>query len=194
MTRAKRTLKPTYFQALYARDNDPWRFASSAYERNKYAVTLAALPNAHYASAFEVGCSIGVLTRQLATRCDRLLAVDVAQAPLAEAMRRCADVPSARFAVMFVPEQWPDEVFDLILLSEVVYYLSPEDVVRLGARICDTLAARGDVVLVHWTGETDYPLSGDEAAERLVAILSRATVILRKERFRDFRLDVLRRR
>ena len=38
-----------------------------------------------YASAFEPGCSIGVLTAQLAPRCDRLLACDVAAAAVESA-------------------------------------------------------------------------------------------------------------
>jgi hypothetical protein len=37
------SLAPDYFESLYADDPDPWRFASSAYERNKYETTLAAL-------------------------------------------------------------------------------------------------------------------------------------------------------
>ncbi len=193
MTGTKRTLEPAYFDAVYAADSDPWRFAASAYEREKYAITLGALAKPRYASAFEIGCSIGVLTRQLAARCDRLLGVDVAQAPLKEAMRRCSRLPSVRFQKMFVPGQWPEEMFDLILLSEVVYYLSADDVVRLGSRIADALARNGDVVLVHWTGDTDYPLAGDEAADLLIACLDGVMEVMRQERYRCFRLDVLRR-
>jgi trans-aconitate methyltransferase len=193
MTGTKGTLDPAYFDAIYATDSDPWRFASSAYEREKYAFTLGVLAKPRYASAFEIGCSIGVLTRQLAARCDRLLAVDVAQAPLTEARRQCASLPSVRFQKMFVPGQWPEEVFDLILLSEVVYYLSADDVIRLGSRIADALAQNGDVVLVHWTGETDYPLAGDEAADLLITSLGGVAVVTRQEHYRCFRLDVLRR-
>ena len=43
----KRSLEPAYFEALYAADPDPWRFATSAYEREKYTATLAALPMLH---------------------------------------------------------------------------------------------------------------------------------------------------
>ena len=35
---------PGYFEQLYASDPDPWRFATSDYERDKYAATLDALP------------------------------------------------------------------------------------------------------------------------------------------------------
>jgi len=191
MARREETLGPAYFDAVYASDPDPWKFASSVYERNKYASTLAALPKPRYSRALEIGCSIGVLTRELAARCDRILAVDVAEGPLIEARRRCAGLPNARFEQMFVPEQWPDGAFDLILLSEVVYYLQAEDVKRLALRVVQSLAPRGDVVLVHWTGETDYPLAGDEAADLFISAIGDAARVQRTDRHADFRLDVL---
>ncbi|MGD0719661.1 MAG: SAM-dependent methyltransferase [Roseiarcus sp.] len=194
MSRSPRTLEPAYFDAIYRADPDPWKFASSAYEGDKYAVTLAALPRPRYEHALEIGCSIGVLTRSLATRCDRLLAVDAASAPLEQARRRCAAAPGVRFARMHAPAQWPEGEFDLILASEVVYYLSADDVARLGDRIAGSLATRGDLVLVHWTGATDYPLTGDEAAERLIARLGDEVAVVGQDRFPDFRLDVLTRR
>src|SRR5580698_8192362 len=161
MSEPGQTLRPEYFDALYTADPDPWKFAASPYERGKYEITLDAMPKPRYRSALEVGCSIGVLTRLLASRCDAVLAIDAAPAPLVEATRRCADLPGVRFEQMFVPEQWPDGVFDLILLSEVAYYLNREDVARLAAKVTRSLAPGGSVILVHWTGPTDYPLSAD---------------------------------
>ena len=63
------TLPPSYFDAVYAASSDPWQFATSDYERAKYAATVAALPKPHFEQAFEIGCSIGVLTGLLAQRC-----------------------------------------------------------------------------------------------------------------------------
>ncbi len=57
-----------YFVDLYASDPDPWRLATSWYERRKYALTVDALPNERYRRAFEPGCSIGVLSELLAPR------------------------------------------------------------------------------------------------------------------------------
>ena len=65
---------PAHFDRLYGADPDPWKFATSDYERDKYAATLAALPDRRFTRCYEVGCSIGVLTRQLAPRCDAILA------------------------------------------------------------------------------------------------------------------------
>jgi cyclopropane fatty-acyl-phospholipid synthase-like methyltransferase len=193
MSEPRPTLRPEYFDTLYAADLDPWKFATSAYERGKYALTLNAMPKPRYRSALEVGCSIGVLTRSLASRCDAVVAIDAAQTALVEARRRCADLPGVRFEHMFVPEQWPDGAFELILLSEVIYYLSHNDVGRLAARVSNSLAKSGSVILVHWTGPTDYPLSGDEAAALFIERIGLTCVIKRGDRYRQFRLDVLSR-
>jgi SAM-dependent methyltransferase len=193
VSRHARSLSPDYFARLYAADPDPWRFATSDYERAKYAATLASLPRARYAAALEVGCSIGVLTHALAARCDALLALDVVPEVLDAARARCAEASHVRFARAQVPDAWPEGRFDLILLSEVVYYLDRADLARLAARLAETLAPGGDCVLVHWLGETDYPLSGDAAAEGLIAAMAGFAAPLAAERTAQYRLDVLRR-
>ena len=191
MSELRQTLKPEYFDTLYTANPDPWNFAASPYERAKFALTLNAMRKPRYRSGLEVGCSIGVLTRSLASRCDSVVAIDAAPTPLVEARRRCADLPGVRFEQMFVPEQWPDGVFELILLSEVVYYLSPVDVGRLADRVTRSLSEGGCVILVHWTGPTDYPLSGDEAAAVFIEEMGSTCVVERADRYAEFRLDVL---
>ena len=190
MSRFETSIPTTYFDDLYALDPDPWRFAQSDYERDKYAATLAALPRERYAAALEVGCSIGVLTRQLAGRCDALLSLDVAAAALDRARERCADRPGVRFERRRVPTEWPDGTFDLILLSEVVYYLDRDDVRQLAARVGAAARTGCDIVLVHWLGETHYPLSGDEAADLFIATV--AADVVERRRDKAYRLDILR--
>jgi cyclopropane fatty-acyl-phospholipid synthase-like methyltransferase len=193
MSEPRPTLRPEYFDGLYTADLDPWKFETSPYERGKYTLTLNAMPKPRYRSALEVGCSIGVLTRSLASRCDAVVAIDAAQTPLAEARRRCADLPGVRFEQMFVPDEWPGGVFELILLSEVIYYLSREDVARLASRVTRSLSRGGSVILVHWTGPTNYPLGGDEAATLFIERIQPTCVLKRGDRYRQFRLDVLSR-
>jgi SAM-dependent methyltransferase len=190
------SLPASYFDAIYESDPDPWRFQTSAYERAKYGVTLAALPRPRYRRALEVGCSIGVLSRDLAPRCDALLSVDAAEKALAAARAACADRPNVEFALARVPDEWPDgaAAFDLILLSEVVYYFDRADVARLADRVRGALAPGGDCLLVHWTGDTDYPLSGDDAAECFIAAASPFAAVTRRERAERYRLDLLRAR
>lgn len=193
MSRPRTSLPSAYFAALYQASADPWQFATSDYEREKYAATLAALPSQAYRSGFEVGCSIGVLTSQLARRCGRLLAVDSVAAALSQARTRCMGYPGLRFQLMEVPKQLPDGSFDLLVLSEVVYYWSVVDLKRLAAFAMQAVEPGGDIVLVHWTGETDYPLTGDEAAQLFIDATASCTRIVRQDRTELYRIDVLQR-
>ena len=194
MGRSTVSLPPAYFDERYGKDPDPWRFETSAYEHQKYAATLDALPDPTYGSGVEIGCSIGVLTRGLAGRCGALLGLDVAEGALRQAQERCRDLPHVRFARMVVPGQWPEGRFDLIVLSEVVYYLDRSDVCRLADRIETCLAQAGTVLLVHWTGPTDYPLSGDEAADLFVAHSAPFAGVATAHTTDHYRLDRLCRR
>ena len=179
---------PGYFERLYARDPDPWRFATSEYERDKYAATLAALPPRRFERGFEIGCSIGVLTRQLSERCDALLAVDVSDIALDQARERC---PGASFANMDLRSEWPEGQFDLILFSEVLYYLGLDGIRRVARHTVESLAPGGAVGLVNWFGPTDGACTGDEAAELFIAETASRLVPYAQSRAEKYRLDVL---
>lgn len=190
------SLPPQYFEDVYRANEDPWGFATSPYEREKYAATMAALPRERYRSGFEVGCSIGVLTRQLAERCDVLLSVDVVESVLDQARERCGDLPQVQFARMTVPQEFPDIPFDLVLLSEVGYYWSRETLQDAKQRIADALVPGGHVLLVHWTPFVhDYPLTGDEVHEAFLDARDGLPLRhLRGRRAEQYRLDLLERR
>ena len=187
MTRRTETIRPDYFDQLYAADPDPWRCATSDYERDKYAATLAALPGRVFEAGLEVGCSIGVLTAQLAPRCRDLLALDVAEAALAEARARC---PTVRFERRAIPDEWPPGRFDLIVLSEVLYYLDAPGIRAAAAHAVPALAPGGCILLVHYLGGTDYPSTGDEAAEGFMAATGLSPALqVREPLYRLDRLD-----
>ena len=187
---ADTSLQPDYFDRVYAAKADPWDFETSAYEAAKYDATLQALPADRYGRALEIGCSIGVLTRRLAERCDHLLAVDVSEAALDAARRRCADRPQVEFARMQIPDVYPDARFDLVLVSEVGYYWSRPDLRRALDAIVSSLEPEGSLVLVHWTAPVhDYPLRGDDVHDEAFAMAGpggplRHTSGSRHERYR----------
>ena len=191
--RRKHTLEPDYFEQLYREKGDPWQFATSDYERDKYRHSLAALPRPLYSRGLEVGCSIGVFTRLLAPRCGSLLAVDVSDTALAAAAQRCADIETVTFARRHMPQDEVEGQFDLITLSEVAYYWDRADLARSADALLAALAPGADLLLVHYTAETDYPLTGDEAVEGLRDHLGDAMRPLLTERRELYRLDVWRR-
>lgn len=158
-----------YFEGMYARSDDPWGFRTRWYEERKRALVLASLQSRHYSSAFEPGCSIGVTTSCLSGRVDRLVAMDIA--PQALDLARTAVPGQVELLLGQVPHDWPDGFFDLIVVSEVAYYLELIDCERLA-----DLASRtaGELVVVHWRHPVDdYPLGGDEVQEIFTAAAMR---------------------
>lgn len=160
------TLGAEYFSELYGRNDDPWRLAERWYEKRKRALTVAILGRQSYRTALEVGCSIGELTAELAPRCDRLLAIDIAAEAVATARDRLAAVDNVEFAVMDASRTWPEGSYDLVVLSEVGYYLDEGDLRRMMDRAVASLTETGTIVLCHWRHlVTDYPLGGDQVHE-----------------------------
>jgi trans-aconitate methyltransferase len=156
-------LADDYFQRIYDASDDPWGFATRWYEQRKYALTLAALPRERYARAFEPGCSFGVLSEQLATRCDELLAIEPVPEVAERAARRLARFDHVSVETGAIPELWPNGRFDLIVLSEVLYYLTADGAAELLERLARSTETGAHVLAVHYRGVTDYPLSGDAA-------------------------------
>ncbi|MEU7957242.1 class I SAM-dependent DNA methyltransferase [Micromonospora humida] len=181
-----------YFDDMYAGAEDPWSFETRWYDQRKHEMTVACLPCRRYRSAFEPGCSTGMLTRRLAPRCDRLLAVDIAAAPVASARRRLAEQPHVRVQRMRVPDEWPavaDDRFDLIVLSELGYYFDDAGWDLLVARTVDSLEPGGTLVAVHWRPPVaEHARSGDDVHRLLAGVDALARTARHEEA--DFLLDV----
>lgn len=158
------TLPARYFEGIYAASEDPWGFRDRWYEQRKRAIAVASLPHRRYARAFEAGCSIGLLTTTLADRCDRLLAADINESAVERAAREVACHPHVQVERRTLPTEWPgQEPFDLVVLSEVGYYLDAVDLPVLLDRAVGSLAPGGVLLACHWRHTVaDYPQSGDD--------------------------------
>jgi 2-polyprenyl-3-methyl-5-hydroxy-6-metoxy-1,4-benzoquinol methylase len=185
MNRKTETISPDYFENKYRANIDPWQFRSSDYEKEKYQATIGALGKSRYTRALEIGCSIGVLTSLLAQRCDYVLAIDASATAIAAA--RQTPLGNVTFEVATLPQNFPDGQFDLIMLSEVLYYFTEVDLGRVTALCSEALRPGGDIILCHWLGTTDYPLPGQAASDLFAAAVSPrlpARVLLRDDVYR----------
>jgi SAM-dependent methyltransferase len=189
---ATKACAPEAFEQRYRLDPDPWGFATSAYERERYAITLESLTRDRYVNAFEPACSIGELTALLAPRCDRLLATDVSPTAVEKARRRCAEFDNVRVECRDLRSAALDTPLDLIVLSEVAYYFEVGQLEVISHRLAAALGTGGTLLAVHWLGvSVDHVLHGDEAHEILQRSLPLRHVIA--QRHREFRLDLWRR-
>ncbi|BAZ11947.1 putative methyltransferase [Calothrix sp. NIES-4071] len=187
----KNSLPPSYFETLYTNNPDPWQFETSEYEAKKYTNTIKALAKPHYQSALEIGGSIGILTEKLAPYCETLLSVEVSKIAQEQARARCNSLPQVRFELMRIPEQFPQETFDLVLISEVGYYWCREDLRKAQTAILENLAPGGHLLLVHWTEYArDYPLTGDEVHDSFLELVPTQLKHLKSQREQQYRLDL----
>ncbi|CAO0835349.1 methyltransferase [Streptomyces microflavus] len=181
-----------YFEDMYRDVPDPWHLAERWYERRKYDLTMASLPRDRYRRAFEPACSVGELTVRLAERCDRVVACDRVESAVATARRRTSILPHVDVCHLTVPGQWPLGSFDLVVLSELLYYFDAPTLQRLLGHAVGALEPGGTLVTVHWnhpvpdhrgTGSTLAPIVGSLPGLTLTA----------DHRERDFVLQVYER-
>ena len=160
------------FDRLYREHEDPWHYLSSPYEARKRALTLATLPRDRYGTVVEAGASIGVLTAQVAERADRVVGLEASEVAVERAARRLRDSPRAEVRRAVLPGEWPDDVAgaDLVIASEIGYFLQPEELDAMLERTAADLAPGGELLLCHWRHPIEgWPLDGDAVHARVAA-------------------------
>ena len=191
MKNKDQSLSEQYFDKVYDINTDPWNFETSAYEKEKYAVTMQALEKKIYQNVFEAGCSIGVLSEMLAKRSGNLLAVDASETPLKKARQRLLNYPNVVIGKMNIPAEFITTPYDLIVLSEVAYYLNDADLQILRKKTLLQLKTGGQLLMVHWTPFVhDYPQTGDRVHEYFLELTSSTLKHLLHQRYQTYRLDL----
>lgn len=179
-----------YFESLYGGSDDPYGLRTRWYEERKRALLLAALPHRRYARVYEPGCGAGELTVALAARCDRVLASDFSPQARASAQARTAALPNVRIAAHALPQDFPhaEGPFDLVVVSELGYFLT-DDAMQTLARCCaDALSADGVLVACNWRPDFEARVLSTDAVHRAFAATGLARTVAHTEG--DFVLDV----
>ncbi len=136
---------------------DPWNY-DSEYEVAKRNHVLELLPEGRILSALEVGCAEGHFTALLSPRVVELTAIDISERALERAKTRCAMARNITFIRCDIHERIPDGAFDLIICTEVLYYLydryALEDFI---SRAVERLNPGGHIVLEHPNMVSDDP-------------------------------------
>lgn len=161
------------FERLYQESQDPWGYRTSGYEQEKYAATLAALPQQSHGLCLEVGCSIGVFTGLLAARCEHVVAIDFSPSALELARQHLEGVRNVDLLRATFPEETPAGSWDLIVCSEILYYLHKPALDEALGWIKAQLTYGASVLAVSWRGSgREQPLLGEEVHDRLARELA----------------------
>lgn len=180
----------SHFDRLFANNPDPWGYETDPYEASRFSRTLAALEGRWYAEAVELGCANGVLTTMLAAQTGRLIAIDASREALAVAHVRLGGVHNVELRLGKLPNDFPVGCFDLIVLSDFLYYLGFDGCVALAAKLSASAAKGCRIVIANYLGETECALTGEMAAELMIAHLPDWSIV-HHERCDRLRIDVL---
>jgi 2-polyprenyl-3-methyl-5-hydroxy-6-metoxy-1,4-benzoquinol methylase len=185
------TTSEQFFERMYRADSDPWRFAENPYELRRYAALVSAVDHQRYRRVLEPGCSVGVLTEQLASFCDEVDAFDIASSAVATARLRCRELTNVRISSARLDEDQIVGSYDLIVFSEIGYYFQPDRLGSIAGALATHLMAGGVIVAAHWLGHSkDHLISGDAVHDVLRAtFLEHALKLDRTELYPEFRLD-----
>lgn len=177
----------SYFDELYNDNADPWQYQTRWYEERKRNTCLALLPQPHYERAIELGCGNGVLSELLAHRCQDLISIDGNHQAVKLAKERLAVLPHARVIQGIVPDKLfslkelleqrkplsentsiNQPPFDLIVISEILYYLSSSDIDVVINWALHNLALNGTLLCCHWRYAIDgFAMTGESVHQRL---------------------------
>lgn len=151
----KRVIDAAGFEAKFQQDIDPWNYSHSRFEAYKRRVLMYAVGDRQFARGLELACAIGETTRFLAPRCLRLLGLDSSDTALREARRRTASLANVSLARALLPVDMPSGPFDLIVASEIFYYLRPNDLRLLLLRLERVTSPGGRIVILHHLHDFD---------------------------------------
>ena len=166
-----------HFDELFTQDSDPWGYRTEFAEQRRHQLLMAMLESASYSSVFEPGCANGTLTELLAGRADRVLAWDASGRAVMRARDAVGSLAIVHVEQGSVPDQWPLQTFDLIVLSDFLYYLDDGGARRVVERSAQSVSAGGSIVVCHWLGSAhDFQIPGGVAVHEVVeSVLGPAT-------------------
>ncbi|MGV7215576.1 glycosyltransferase [Bradyrhizobium sp. UFLA05-112] len=146
--KSQATVRRQYWEDLFKQE-DPWNYGSP-YEQEKYNRQLELLPDRPMDRALELACAEGHFTQQLAPRVKRLQAADISTKALDRARARCNGHPNIEFSQLDLSADPLPQDIELIICSEVLYYLNDEaELESVARRLAQALRPGGYLVAAH---------------------------------------------
>lgn len=191
-----------YFDVLYQGNSDPWQYQTRWYEKRKRDMCLAALPQANYINGVELGCGNGVFSEFLAGRCQSLLSIDGNQKAVQLAKQRLVNHSNIKVVQGVIPQVLAEapinnnQPYDLIVISEVLYYLPLADIDKVISWIEQSLALKGTLLCCHWRYEIKgFVMTGESVHQHLQQAFNKNSAFTHQSQLvdSDFLLDVWQR-
>ncbi|MFW1841103.1 class I SAM-dependent methyltransferase, partial [Acinetobacter gyllenbergii] len=117
----------------------------------------------HYQNVLEIGCSNGHLSVHLAKRAAHLLCIDVSEHAVHLATQRLQSFEHVTVENRKIPEELYEQKFDLIVISEVAYYLTCDELDEFIKKLKHALKPEGEILCCHWRHDIqDFELNAQQ--------------------------------
>ncbi len=137
------------FERTFAADPDPWRTLTARDEANKRAAILRALGAGPRGRVLELASGNGSNSVALAKRALRLDATEGTATGTLLTAQALAGRKRSRASRLIVPGRFPRAKYDAVVVAELLYYLSPRQMVCVARDIAAALRPGGVLVLAH---------------------------------------------
>lgn len=175
------------FEELFRSNPDPWDYATSPFEAYKRRVLLNHVGAGPFGRVLELACANGVTTEVLAKRALRITALDGSSVAIAEARARLGRIQRVKLRQARLPEEMPRERYDLIVVSEIVYYMKRRAYERMARALMKCAAPGGRVVVLHHhLGFADASVRPELAHREFVGLLAGGMTLVSETRTNRF--------
>lgn len=159
------------FDAKFAAEDDPWQTFDDADEVLKRRAILHAIGPGPWGRVLEVAAGNGSNSAAIAPRALRLDATEATAMGtklVAKAVRPYSD--RARAIRLAVPARLPRPRYDIAVVAELIYYLSPRAMAQTAHDIAVSLRPGGTLVLAHHRIDfPDFAQHADQIQRRFLA-------------------------
>lgn len=151
------------FAAKFAENDDPWSTFTDRDEALKRRAILHAMGSGPWGRVLELAAGNGSNSAAIAPRALRLDATEATPNGVALVARAVAAQSRAQAIELVVPARLPRSRYDIVVVAEVLYYLTARDMAQTARDVAVALRPGGMLVLAHH--RVDYPDFAQHAAQ-----------------------------
>lgn len=136
-----------YFNFLY-RQEDPYLVAKPEV-KERFDRTFSLLDGFYSQKGLEIGCGEGRVTHYLAAKVERVVGFDISDLAIKRAKKINQENPKIEYRTVDILIENITEKYDLIFCSEVLYYLTLQQLKPTIEKIINLLNQHGKLLLLH---------------------------------------------
>lgn len=149
-------------------DKDSWSYTADPAHLERLQRILKALSPSEGKKVLELGCAEGFITKEIAKQAAQVVACELS--PLAaERTRNACKGLSVRVIVGDIRTCLPKETFDIILASDVFYYLTAAELSRVADTLAHGAAEDGRLIMANeWNSSYAQLTSPDQIIQTIM--------------------------